>query len=247
MLETAALESVSLAELDAVAALQTRTDRKYVVSRNMAARLVRGLGGSARVLEIDGMRTFRYESVYFDTPDLRMYLEAARGRPRRVKVRTRTYLDSGLCMLEVKTRDRRGLTVKHRLPHPVAESSWLNGEALAFVGGFGELADLGAVLRPTLTTMFDRTTLLLGAGEARITVDTDLRMVAPDGAVAAMPFSTVIETKSPGAPTLADRVLWAAHHRPDRVSKYGTGLAALRSDLPSNRWHRLIRNHVARA
>ncbi len=198
----------------------------------------------ARALEIDGARSFRYSSVYFDTPDLRMYLAAARGRPRRAKVRTRTYVDSGLCMLEVKTRDSRGRTVKHRQPHPARESERLTCDALTFVGGFREVAALGPGLRPTLTTVFDRTTLLLGTGEGRVTLDADLRMLTEDGAAAFLPDGVVIETKSAGGPTGVDRMLWAAHHRPVRVSKYGAGLAALRPDLPGNRWRRVVRTHV---
>jgi hypothetical protein len=46
------------------------------------------------VLEIDGARSFAYDSTYFDTPDLDAYLLAATRRRRRFKVRTRTYVDS---------------------------------------------------------------------------------------------------------------------------------------------------------
>jgi hypothetical protein len=38
-------------------------------------------------------------------------------RTRRFKIRTRTYVDSAECWLEVKTRDQRGNTVKHRREH----------------------------------------------------------------------------------------------------------------------------------
>src|SRR5688572_5124958 len=94
-----ALAPLSLEEVLAVADLQTRTDRKYVVTPDVFARLVDELGGGLGVLDIAGVRAFRYESVYFDTPALDSYLGAAHGRRRRFKVRTRSYLDSGDCML----------------------------------------------------------------------------------------------------------------------------------------------------
>ena len=50
----------------------------------------------------DGRRWFRYRSHYFDTPTLSSYLAAAHRRPRRHKVRSRSYLDSGQHFLEVK-------------------------------------------------------------------------------------------------------------------------------------------------
>lgn len=244
-----ALRPVTLAEVETRASLQTRVDRKYVVPLAVAQELVADLAGAAAVLRIDGMRTFRYESVYFDAPDLQMYLAAARGRPRRTKVRTRTYLDSGLCMLEVKTRDAQGRTVKHRRPHRAAARDCLLVEGERFVAEVageqvaGEQV-AGPWLRPTLTTRFTRSTLLVDDGAARLTLDADLSMEAVDGALAVLPDVVVVETKSPGAPTRADRLLWAAHYRPARVSKYGAGMAALHPDLPRNRWARVVREHV---
>lgn len=236
-------DAVGLAELDAQAALQTRTDRKYVVPAAVAAALVGELAGRARVLEIDGERAFRYESVYFDTPDLALFADAARGRPRRAKVRTRLYVDSGLCMLEVKTRDARGRTVKHRRPHPASDRGGLTPDALAFVAGFDGVAELREHLAPALTTRFSRATLLLVDGRA--TLDAGLRMAGPRGQETGLVGDVLVETKSAGRPTAVDRLLWAAHHRPVRVSKYGAGLASLRPDLPANRWHRVVREHLA--
>ncbi|MEV4352468.1 hypothetical protein AB0J83_49085 [Actinoplanes sp. NPDC049596] len=40
-----------------------------------------------------------------------------------------------------------------------------------------------------------------------------------------------------------DRLLWSLAHRPAPPSKYATGLAALRTDLPANRWRPLLRRH----
>lgn len=240
------LRAVSLAEVEALARLQTRVDRKYVVPASLATRLVSDLAGSVRALEIDGLRSFRYSSVYFDAPDLRLYLAAARGRPRRAKVRTRTYVDSGLCALEVKTRDPRGITVKHRRPHLARLDHRLLPQGERFVAEVAGQQVARSGLRPTLTTRFTRSTLLLDDGAARVTLDVDLEMTTPDGACARLPRGVVVETKSPGGPSAVDRLLWAARCRPARVSKYGAGMAALHPDLPGNRWARVVRGHVVR-
>ncbi|MDH3302175.1 MAG: VTC domain-containing protein, partial [Acidimicrobiia bacterium] len=119
--------------LDAVmltADLQTRKDRKYLVPIELLPELLSSLH-HAQVLTIGCRNRFAYRTTYFDTPGLDSYLDAARRRPSRYKVRTRNYLDSGLCMLEVKTRDRRGRTVKRRLecdPDEELGFSW-EGEA----------------------------------------------------------------------------------------------------------------------
>ena len=67
---------------------------------------------------MDGRRTFGYESVYFDTPELSTYRAHLQRRRQRFKARTRTYTDTGLCMFEVKLTGARGETVKQRVPHP---------------------------------------------------------------------------------------------------------------------------------
>jgi hypothetical protein len=235
-----ALPSVTLAELDAQAALLTRRDRKYVVPVTIAARLLDALAPTARVLEIDGRRRFRYESIYFDTPDRTSYLTAARKRPRRFKVRTRAYLDTGRCVLEVKTRDPRGRTVKTQHAHTLDERRSLAPADRELVAAVPEIGPAGEALEPALTTRYTRVTLLLGADGARATVDTDVTAVAPDGRHALLDGMVIVETKAAGAPTSVDRLLWSWGHRPGRISKFGTGLAALFPELPSNRWNRAL-------
>jgi hypothetical protein len=68
-----ALVPVGLDELTDSADLLTRRDRKYLIDASIVGRILDCLAGSAAALEIDGLRTFRYESVYFDTPTLASY------------------------------------------------------------------------------------------------------------------------------------------------------------------------------
>ncbi|ACZ32209.1 conserved hypothetical protein [Xylanimonas cellulosilytica DSM 15894] len=247
-----ALPPTSLPELDATAALQTRVDRKYALTAQEAACLLGALAPTARVLEIDGVRRFGYASTYFDTPDLLSFHLAARRRRRRFKVRTRTYVDTGACFLEVKSRAARGLTVKHRQPHDDAAHL---GAGVGFVAERLVAARTGgdtpgaraASLAPVLATRFQRTTLLLP--DARVTVDTGLvwtllaHASGPHPRRAVLPL-TVVETKSGGSPSSADRLLWRAGHRPDRISKYGAGLALLDPALPDHPWRRLLRQRL---
>ena len=142
-----------------------------------------GLAPHARVLAIDERRRFSYTSTYFDTPGLEAFMLAARKRRRRFKVRTRTYLDSGLCFLEVKTCGARGSTVKRRMGYYADDASRLTGPGRAFVAaclagagvtGSAAAREVAAALRPVLTTTYERTTLHLPRAEARATIDTAL-------------------------------------------------------------------------
>jgi len=104
------LATIGLAELTERASLLTRIDRKYVLPRAELDAVLGDLDPAVRVLDIDGVRSSAYESVYFDTPELTSFLMAAHPRRRRFKIRTRTYVDSAQSYLEVKTRGGRGVT-----------------------------------------------------------------------------------------------------------------------------------------
>jgi hypothetical protein len=250
-----ALPPIGLDELTARASLQTRVDRKYVVPLTELPELVTGFEEGARVLEIDGGRPFAYESVYFDTPELDSYLGAARRRRRRYKVRTRTYVDSALCWVEVKTRGPRGCTVKTRLPHDPHARAVLTGDATLFAHHVLAEAEVapptdeheltGTPLAPTLVSRYRRTTVHLPATDSRTTIDTDLVWVDPTGGErAAFDGYAIVETKTGSTPSSTDRLLWRHGHRPVRISKYGTGMAVLHPDLPATPWRRVLDRHV---
>lgn len=232
------LATVTLSELDAVAALQTRTDRKYIVTPENLDDVISLLPG-LRVLAIDDRRVFSYESVYFDTPALRCYHDAARRRPRRFKVRTRTYLDSGRCAVELKHRDARGRTVKERRDHGIEFRREI-APAMEFLTSFPTVGAVSDELAPTLTTSYRRSTLLVGDDGGRATIDGDVTAVDESGHRFDLSCHVLVETKSNGGPTPLDRVLWRLHVRPVRISKYCTSLAALHPDLPAHPWHRTL-------
>lgn len=237
-----ALPPIGLDELQLAADLQTRLDRKYLVDPELVVEAVRTLGPSLRALTIGDLRDFRYDSVYFDTPSLDSYLGAATGRRRRFKVRTRSYLDSGECVLEVKTAGGRGHTVKERLPYALDLRSSLTDEARDFLHRNRIDPAVTVRLGPTLVTRYQRATLL-GDHGARFTLDTGLRCTTPTGASVGIGRKVLVETKSPGAVTDLDRFLWSRGIRPVRVSKYCTGLAALTPGLPAHTWNTTLRRH----
>jgi len=239
---TAGLAPVALDAVLALAELQTRTDRKYLVEPEAFTALAGALAGGMAALEIDGRRSFRYESAYFDTPDLEAYHGAARGRRRRFKVRTRAYLDSGDCMLEVKVRGGRGETVKYRTPYELSDHGHLTAQGLAFVAEHVDLST-SCRLAPVLVTSYQRTTLVDLAAGTRLTCDAGLTCTAGDAAPASLPRHVLIETKSLATSTAADRMLWRAGHRPVSLSKFCLGLATLHPELPANQWNLVLRRY----
>src|SRR5690606_23837111 len=79
---------------------------------------------------------------------------------------------------------------------------------------------------------------------SRVTIDTDLTW--QDGhRELSLSALAVVETKAGSAASEVDRLLWRAGHRPARISKYATALAALPPDLPATPWRRTLRRHFA--
>ncbi|MFC3300741.1 polyphosphate polymerase domain-containing protein [Arthrobacter agilis] len=235
--------AVSLADLNSAAALQTRTDRKYVVEAHRAVDAIEAFGAEVQVLEMAGRRTFAYDSVYFDTPALDSYLLAAHGRRRRYKIRTRTYVDSGISFLEVKTEGARAATVKERIPYEPSDSHRLTPAGLDYINE--TLAcSIGSVpsgnLRPVIETAYRRITLYLPSSASRATLDLGVTWRRPGGQAHELDGAVIIETKSGSAASALDRHLWAYGIRPCRISKFATGMAALDPSLPANRWHRTV-------
>lgn len=244
-------DAISLTELVERASLQTRVDRKYVVPATGVERLLAVLAADgARILEIDGERDFAYESVYFDTPDLSSFHLAATGRRRRFKVRSRSYLDTASSFLEVKTRGGRSSTVKERHELDPDEAHELTPGGRAYVGEVLDEAGIRSVdpgaLAPVLTTKYSRATLFIPTSESRATIDTRLMWELEDptghplGGRLERPAISIVETKSGSRASDVDRALWSLGHRPSTISKYATGMAALRPELGANRWGRVL-------
>lgn len=236
------LEPIGLTEMDSLAALTERRDSKYLVDGSDLLEMLDLIDVGFRALEIDGKRSFNYESVYFDTPGLKSYLMTARRRPRRFKVRTRSYLDRRSTNLEVKERRRNGLTVKQRAPHRFEDRDQLTPESLLLLEATSVDGFAGHLGR-TLTVGYKRSTLVDVRTSSRITFDTDLMAFRPDGRPIIAEGFVLVETKSLGHPTVFDRMLWSHHYRPTSFSKYGTLMAALDPSLPANKWNRTLRRH----
>ena len=240
------LDPTDLATLDASTRLHTRKDRKYVVDPGVLATMLGDLPDDTLVLDIDGRRWFTYESTYFDTSELDSYRLNATGRPGRFKVRIRTYHETGTTVVEVKTKDARGRTVKHRRSVERHHGYDLDRVAREFAARFDRVSPYTSELRPVLTTRYQRATLVSPGRTSRATIDCGLECTDRDGGRTGLPGAVILETKSAGQPTPLDRLLWRSGHRPVKISKYATGLAALHPELPANRWYPVLTRHFGR-
>jgi len=233
------MSSISLGEMDAIR-LMNRIDTKYLTDvLGLSAVLEKAAACGYLVLEEQGLRIQRYRSMYYDTPELQMYLDHHNKRLVRQKLRTRCYVDSGLTFLELKSKNNHGRTKKKRIE--VAEDKyWLHNfddrRMLDWLDGRMHY-DL-RMLTPSLETVFRRITLVNPERTERSTIDLDLSFCnVRKGTAADMAGLAVIEVKQDGAyPSVFRDILLECRVKPVRISKYCIGTALTDSSVRSGRF-----------
>ena len=105
---------ITIEEMDAVKFLD-RMDTKYIFRFEQLSYVLNELNNEYFVLQTEGSNLSLYETVYYDTPDLALYLKHHNGRLNRFKVRKRYYVASKLGFFEIKFKNNKGRTVKKRI------------------------------------------------------------------------------------------------------------------------------------
>ena len=206
---------ISLEQLDERAALLRRVDNKYVADREQLTQLLERLADDHDVLGIDGRRVFGYDTVYFDTGDLRCFRDHNDDVRPRFKARRRCYVDADDCVFEVKVKREDGETDKRQADD--LDSALRDAD----IEPPGELE---AVLR----TAFDRVTLAAREGGARLTIDLGVTLSTIEGESVTMRDGlALVETKSEDGESPGDTVLRELGARSVSLSKYRTGIDAL--------------------
>ena len=107
-------DPITLVEMSGIK-LMNRTDIKFVTTVDKLRQLLVLARDDYRAQDVDGRRIASYYTAYFDTPDPNMYIVHQNGHAGRQKLRIRSYMDTGLNFLEVKTKNNHGRTKKKRV------------------------------------------------------------------------------------------------------------------------------------
>ncbi len=167
---------ISLKEMDKVAFLH-RIDTKFVLSTDKLHVLLDDIMSDYFILDIDERRCFSYSTIYYDTPELRMYIDHVRGKLNRFKVRHRRYVDSDLAYVEIKFKKNTGKTSKWREKDcPSSEKSDVQDNHLLKK----HLPNHFKNLKPVLKNNFHRITFVDKNFTQRVTIDFDISYLLPD-------------------------------------------------------------------
>ena len=242
---TAPFAPVSLKQLEAGSGMLERIDNKYVVNQEVLKRAVPELAKHFGILEIGGCRSFTYDTCYFDDEGFHSYFDHHRARSKRVKVRMRKYLEAGLCFVEVKLKDKRGMTVKKRLRCAADSFGELDEAARKFISDVYQSHYSRAfphTIFRNLDMRYQRLTLVAKDGGERMTLDNCVRFQMEGSAQEVNERLFIIEAKSAKGNGIADRILRRLHQHPTKhLSKYCTGLASMQSGLKRNNFRRALK------
>lgn len=161
--------SIGLKELEAKELID-RYDCKYVLNEQDLPSILEKLSEHYYILDLDGTRLFEYETVYFDTNDIDLYKDHHNGKNNRLKVRYRTYNDTGLRYFEIKKKSKYK-TIKERLCCKDIEKK-INGEAGNILSNKYHIDPSDLSIKLTVT--YNRITLVNKKLEEKITLDTNL-------------------------------------------------------------------------
>ena len=223
-------DGITLEEMDSVKLLD-RVDRKYIFPVTKLLHLLGYLKENYRILEVNGTRLNRYETLYYDTADHRFYLQHHNGKLNRYKVRSRSYLDSGQSFFEIKFKNNKGRTIKDRIKLKEFTEE-IQDIALRLLAGYSVLNPES--LKPALRVYFSRITVVNKAFTERVTLDLNLHFRQQESEKD-YPGLVIAELKQAKPGTSAFHSLLRQNHISTfPVSKYCLGISSLNRQIKQN-------------
>lgn len=231
-------EPIGLKDLERVE-LMDRQDTKYFFRADLLPEILRKIGQYYNVLEIENRRCFQYDSLYYDTPNFKLYHQHHNRRLNRYKIRYRKYVESDLTFFEVKLKSNKGRTIKERV-----KCNDIQPQLSQHVFDFLQKkigADAGE-LQPQMQISYKRITLADKGFKERVTIDLDMNFARGD---AHYPFGelAIVEIKQGKFDRQSPFItaLHELHILPGSLSKYCFAVAQHCEGVKTNRFKKLMR------
>ena len=250
-----AFEPITLAQMESVK-LMNRIDTKYAVPRTVLPLILEAAKADYYVQEIDGKRIATYDTMYYDTEDLEMYIRHHDRQLVRQKIRVRQYVDSNLTFLEIKRKNNKGRTSKKRIIVPGFDITADTPSVLKHKRKADEAVTVSSFIdaksryewshiSPHLWTKFHRITLVNKLKTERLTIDLDLvwdNVVS--GEKKTFEDLVIIELKRDGnVPSKMTHIMLDLRIHPLKISKYCIGTALTTPGIKKNRFKKKIRSN----
>lgn len=236
------MEPIALSDMKSIK-LMNRIDTKYIASEHDLAAVLELARADYMVQEVENSRIGRYDTIYYDTDGVDMYVLHHNRKLQRQKIRTRTYVDSGIAFLEIKNKNNRGRTKKVRIPVALEDFRGFTANPAACDFIYNESKFPLTQLSPHVRTSFDRITLVNNRKTERLTIDMNLTFEnMRTGNVRELPGMVIIELKQDGlAYSEMKEILQKIRVQPRKISKYCVGTALTNPNVRTNRFKEKIR------
>ena len=235
------LHHISLEEMKSVT-LMNRTDTKYVAHQRQLRAILEQAAAKNYMVQFTQSAVNGYDTTYYDTAALSMYLMHHNRKLHKHKIRCRTYTDCGISFLEIKDKNNSGRTSKIRMPVRNAATEKLRSDkkVLDFISNNTVFNFLRLV--PTVKTDFHRITLVNDKKTERITIDVELKFKnLMTGNDADLKDLVIIELKEDGRfVSTMSGILHDLHVKPFHISKYCIGTAMTNPQVKHNRFKRKL-------
>lgn len=219
------------------AQLMNRVDTKYIFSLPQLPGFLEVLKNDYYILDVNGNRISRYESLYFDTQNFDLYLSHHRGKPSRFKIRFRKYIESKQDYFEVKIKSNKGRTIKSRVKQNQTDTIRDKAEDLLKT----KTSLFAEQLEPKLWVNYSRITLVNKHSAERVTIDVDLTFKNSEQSrtINNLVIAEVKQEKFFASPFV--KLMKIGHVRQGAISKYCYGVVTLFQMKHNNFKHALIK------
>ncbi len=223
--------------------LMNRVDTKFLVTSEQLSEILIMLNKKYYVQSVDDKLIANYNTLYYDTPDVKMYVEHHNRKLTRQKLRARIYTDSGIAFCEIKNKNNKGRTKKKRINIQTGDFYKMleNQEARNFI--IENLRYDINNLFPQLENKFERITLVNYEKTERLTIDMNVRLInLVTKREACIPRLVIIELKQDGlCKSFFRDVLMELRIKPKKISKYCLGTVLTNSNVKINRFKPKLR------
>lgn len=230
-------DPITLGEMNYVKLLN-RVDTKYIFHARYLNKILELLQKDYDVLIVDGKRTSRYDTTYWDTPDYQMYTEHHNGKSNRYKIRFRTYLDSNLKFFEIKFKTNTGRTIKKRVKVDMSCKS-ITSDAQKLLEK--ETSYKPSSLIRAMQVDYDRITLVNKNRTERLTIDVALNF-SHENSHMEFPNLVIAEVKqerSCESPFIS--IMKEKRVKDSSLSKYCLGMASIVENIKTNNFKPKVR------
>lgn len=212
--------------------LMDRTDTKFVFHIQELDTILSQIVTNYKALVVEGTSWSPYETLYFDTPSLELYMRHHNQKMNRYKIRYRKYVNSNLHFFEIKFKNNKGRTIKKRIKEAQIETE-IKGNALQLLKTITSFNE--GDLRPTLFVNCSRATLVNVEIEERLTLDVMLQIKKDNKELNFTPL-VIAELKQAKVNVQSPfyRLMKHKRFRSSSMSKYCYGITQIFEDIKKN-------------